>query len=160
MKISLLPDISGISRDSVRPLLFMVLAFLLWVISFYVWSGISNLESKSKLNYARFEELTEVVRSYKNLPHREDRSSAPEDPMVVVSSLVESMGLKDNLIQISSLSKGVSVQLSRLYSEKTLSFIQELGKRGLSIESAEVRAVPEGAFRLLSISLIITVSQQ
>jgi hypothetical protein len=159
MKFPELPDIPGVPREVLKPLSLLAIALVVWVVAWSVWSGMSDLESRSRLQQRRFEDLMLVIKKYRSLPGREERASLSDDPIVVVSSLVDNMGLKENLVQISSLSRGLSVQLGRLYSENALNFILELGKRGLVVDSAELRAVPEDGVRLLSMNLVVTVAR-
>lgn len=158
MKLPRFPSISGIPREALVPGAALLGAVLAWTAAFALWSGISGLESSAKVQEGRLRELLKVVRQYKSLPNREEKAVSAEDPMVTVSSLVGTMGLRDNLVQISSLSKGLSVQLARMYMEKTLDFIGELEKRGLNVDSAEIRAMPDGDKRLLSLTLMVTVA--
>ncbi|PIE54858.1 MAG: hypothetical protein CSA35_04385 [Dethiosulfovibrio peptidovorans] len=158
MKRISLPSLSCFSGGNLRPLLLLAVGVLFLVVGSSVWSGLSAMEVRSRLQQRRLQELLQVIKSYKSLPGKEDRAAPSEDPIVVVSSLVDSMGLKDNLVQLSSLSKGLSVQLSRLYTGKALDFLRELEKRGLSVDSGELRAVPDGGERRLSMSLIVVVA--
>ncbi len=158
MKLPQFPSIPGLPREALKPVVALSAGLLAWIVVFSVWSGLSGLESSSLVQQQRLEDLLKVVRQYKSLPGRAEKTVVVDDPIVIVSSLVGTMGLKDNLVQISSLSKGLSVQLNRMYMEKAMDFIGELEKRGLVVDSAEIRAVPDGEKRLLSLALIVTVA--
>lgn len=156
MKLSF-PSMSGLPREILAPIAAVALAFAAWALALSVWSGISDVRSSCQVQEKRFQELLKIVRQYKALPVKALKGSETQDPMVAVSTLIGAMGLKDNLIQISSMSKGLSVQLGRMYMERALDFIGEMEKRGLSVESSEMRAMPDQSGRLLSLTLIVTV---
>nr|WP_321499738.1 type II secretion system protein GspM [uncultured Dethiosulfovibrio sp.] len=158
MKLPQLAALSAVPREIIKPALAAFCAVSLWAVGLSVWAGNSSLNSSIALHQRRMDQLVDVVYRYRSLSDREKRPALTEDPIVVVSSLIGTMGLKDNLVQISSMSRGLNVQLGRMYMEKTLDFLDELEKRGLSVESAEVRAVPEGGARMLSLTLVVTVA--
>ncbi len=157
-QISALPALSAVPREVFRPALMVLLAGALWLGGWTVWSGTSGVESSIALQQSRVDQLVEVIGQYRSLSGGEEKPVLTEDPIVVVSSLVGTMGLKENLVQISSMNKGLNVQLGRMYMDKTLDFLLELDKRGLSVESAEIRAVPDGGARLLSLTLVVVVA--
>ena len=157
MKLPKIPAFSAVPREAIKPTVLLLSALALWLGGLSVWSGTSSQEASVALQQRRVDQLISVISQYRALSSTEERPTLTEDPIVVVSSLVGTMGLKDNLVQISSMSRGLNVQLGRMYMEKTLDFLIELEKRGLSVESAEIRAVPEGGARMLSLTLVVTV---
>lgn len=150
--------VGGVRGDFTKALVFSLLAFSLWTAGAFLWFSLPDQQVKVDLQNRRMNNLLQVIQRYKEFPDRKKKESIMEEPIVIVSSLVDKMGLKDNLVQISSLSKGISVQLTRLYFMKAISFLQEIPKRGLTIDSAELRYVPEGGDRLMSMTLIVTVA--
>ncbi len=152
------PALSAVPREVVRPVLIVILAGVLWLWGWTVWSGTSGMESSIALQQRRLDQLVEVIGQYRAISGGEGKPVLTEDPIVVVSSLVGTMGLKENLVQISSMNKGLNVQLGRMYMDKALDFLLELDKRGLAVESAEIRAVPDGGSRLLSLTLVVVVA--
>lgn len=149
--------LKSLSNDTIRLFILISLVCFLWLYGSMTWSSASSLKSKVTLQTRRMNSLIEVIERYKELPEAKNISSSNEDPMVIISSLVDRMDLKDNLVQISALSKGVSVQLTRLYFKKSLAFLDQLSRKGLDVDSAELRYVPEGGKRMMSMTLIVTV---
>ncbi len=157
-QLSALSVFSSLPRETIRPILMALCAGMLWIAGWTVWTGTSGMESSIALQQNRLDQLVEVIEQYRALSDVEGRPALTEDPIVVVSSLVGTMGLKENLVQISSMNKGLNVQLGRMYMDKALDFLVELDKRGLTVESAEIRAVPDGGARLLSLTLVVAVA--
>lgn len=157
MKLPQIPALNAVPREILKPAIAAISALVLWIGGISVWSGTSGQEASIALQQRRMDQLVSVISQYRALSGEEERPPLTEDPIVVVSSLVGTMGLKDNLVQISSMSRGLNVQLGRMYMDKALDFLIELDKRGLSVESAEIRAVPEGGARMLSLTLVVTV---
>lgn len=158
MRLPQIPALSAVPREAIRPALMVLCAAILWIAGWTVWSGTSGMESSISLQQGRLDQLVDVIGQYRVLSEIEGRPVVTEDPIVVVSSLVGTMGLKENLVQISSMNKGLNVQLGRMYMDKALDFLVELDKRGLTVESAEIRAVPDGGSRLLSLTLVVAVA--
>ena len=75
--------------------------------------------------------------------------------VTAISKAMDTIGLKENLVQLSQTTKGASVQFDRVYAEQFATFIQEIRKKGLKIVSAELKAFSVGKERLFSVSLII-----
>lgn len=157
MKFPEIQSLNSFPREIVRPALTFICALVLWTVGFSLWSGAAGLEANVALQQRRLNQLIETIHQYKSLSSREKRTLT-EDPIVVVSSLIGTMGLKDNLIQISSMSRGLNVQLGRMYMDKVLDFLIELDKRGLMVESTEIRSVPEGGSRMLSLAMVVMVA--
>lgn len=158
MRLPQIPALSVVPREILKPALVILCAAILWIAGISIWSGTSGVESSIDLQQHRLDQLVEVIGRYRAMSSVSGRPALTEDPIVVVSSLVGTMGLKENLVQISSMNRGINVQLGRMYMEKALDFLVELDKRGLAVESAEIRAVPDGGFRLLSLTLVVTVA--
>lgn len=137
--------------------LFLLLGILLWITAFVLVGKQQELTGRIELKERRFRDLVEVVRTFKAQPEQENavRSGLPGDPLTVLSRLLEKVGIKDRLVQLSSASSGVSMQVERLYPGELGTLLQEVIRQGLPIMSCEIRAVPSGNERRLSCSLLV-----
>lgn len=132
---------------------------LIWGSSFYFLQQKQDLVSRISLQERRFGELLELAREYKSISvpmGQEDPSIwKDQDPIEIISSTLEKVGLKANLVQLSVLSSGVNVQLERLYGEDLGTFIQQIRLKGLEISSAEIKGLPDGDGLLFTLSMIV-----
>ena len=103
----------------------------------------------------RFETLLRLSQDYIAIGGGTQTKTASEDPITAISKAMDTIGLKENLVQLSQTTKGASVQFDRVYAEQFATFIQEIRKKGLKIVSAELKAFSVGKERLFSVSLII-----
>ena len=136
--------------------LFLVLGIMLWVTAFVLTGRQEELAGRIDIKETRYVSLVEVIRTYRAQPRTEETSAAPKgDPLTVLSRLLDSVGIKDRLVQLSSASSGVSLQVDRLYPGELGTFLQEVMRLGLPILSCEIRAVPAGNERRLACSLLV-----
>jgi len=106
------------------------------------------------LQKRRFETLLRLSQDYIAIGGGTQTKTASEDPITAISKAMDTIGLKENLVQLSQTTKGASVQFDRVYAEQFATFIQEIRKKGLKIVSAELKAFSVGKERLFSVSLI------
>lgn len=137
--------------------LFLVLGIILWVTAFSLVSRQHELTGRIELKEKRFRDLVDVVRIFEAQPQPEKgiRPVLVGDPLTVLSRLLDKVGIKDRLVQLSSASSGVSMQVERLYPGELGTLIQEVIRQGLPILSCEIRAVPTGNERRLACSLLV-----
>ncbi len=133
--------------------------FLVWGSSIYFLQEKATLLSRITIQERRFNELLQLAATYKrlSLPLAGEDMSAFEgkDPVEIISSTLDQVGLKSNLVQLSVLSSGVNVQLEDLYGEDMGTFIQQIRLNGLEIMSAEIKTLPQGEGLLFSLSMIV-----
>ncbi len=131
-----------------RALLLMLLALIAWGAAFSLWSDGRELRSRRDLQKRRFSDLAATVGEYRALR----QSTGPlvpekeEDLLTGVSNAVASLGLRSNMLSLSSTSgpgggSAVSVTLERLSSDSLARFLQETERRGIHSFSADIRAV-------------------
>lgn len=126
-----------------------------WGCYFYLSEGGINDANAVVVQKRRFETLLRLSQEYIAIGGGTQARVAAEDPITAISRAMDSVGLKENLVQLSQTTKGASVQFDRVYAEQFATFIQEIRKKGLKIVSAELKAFPVGKERLFSVSLII-----
>jgi len=76
--------------------------------------------------------------------------------MSEISSVIDSLNLKDRIGQISSGAGGTVLQVNGLYIEELEDLISALSRRGLSVKTAEIRAMPYGkGLRLINMTAVL-----
>ena len=74
----------------------------------------------------------------------------PEEPLSALSNKISGLGLRDRMQQLQSNPSGIVVQLERLYGEELGELLSSIENSGLSIKTAEIRALPREEGKLLS----------
>ncbi|MDL2263301.1 hypothetical protein LJC31_01470 [Synergistaceae bacterium OttesenSCG-928-I11] len=77
------------------------------------------------------------------------------EPLSVLSEIVNTLGLRDRMVQLQSNVSGISLQLERVYGEELKDFLLTLDSRGLKIKTAELKALPVDNERLLAVTLLL-----
>jgi len=158
---SLLPEdffgLSGAGEGAGRKKAFFLFLFALlaWGAAFSFWMDARDLRSRRMLQRARFNDLVSVLREYSAVRAlqggtavSEKALSAPlnEDLLTTVSNVVTTLGLRNNMLSLSSTSarggqNAVSLTLEGLSAESLARFLQETERRGVFAFSADLRAV-------------------
>jgi hypothetical protein len=147
-----------VSRDTPGLKRLLAVAFLCavsWGCYFFLADAGRSATDAVELQKRRFETLLKLSRDYIAIGGGTQTGVPSEDPIAAISKAMDSVGLKDNLVQLSQTSKGASVQFDRVYAEQFATFIQEIRKKGLKFLSAEMKVFPVGKERLFSVSFII-----
>ncbi len=144
-------------QETRRLILFLLLGMLLWVTAFSFVGRQGELNGRIELKERRYADLVEVIRAYRAQPEARERTATESkgDPLTILSRLLEKVGIKDRLVQLSSASSGVSLQVEQLYPGELGTLLQEVLRQGLPILSCELRAVPAGDERRLTCSLLV-----
>jgi hypothetical protein len=135
-----------------RALFLLLLGLLAWGGAFSLWSDGRELRARRDLQKKRFDDLASVVGEYRALRQTtgtERIAVSPdgeEDLLTAVSNAVASLGLRSNMLSLSSTtgpggSGAVSVTLEGLSSDSLARFLQETERRGIYSFSADLRAV-------------------
>ena len=141
--------ISGIKDRTA--LLLLLLALLAWTAGFSLWRDAENLRNRRTLAEGRFTDLLTVLREYRSLAGKSGERKtevlpADQDLLTTVSTVVSSLGLRSSMVSLSTASgrtgeEGASITLEGITTENLATFLQEIERRGLSVSSAEIRAV-------------------
>ena len=130
-----------------------------------VWVGVSMVgnwtkQSQTDLNtqQGRWRTLLMLANEYKNLSpsQRENTTSnANVDVPAVFAQVSERMQLGSRVNRITPDGRNQSVEINRLYAEELAELQRQLASRGVRFIAAELRALPAGSERLMTISAII-----
>ncbi len=146
------------TREGRRILALALLVFLVWGSAFFLHCNARETESRIPLLAARFASLAETAQAFRAaLPSRKQAEARTNeaDPLAAASETIDRLRVKDRLKSLSSSTRGVSIELEGLGQEETVSLVRELKKARLSVTSAEIRALPVGGKRSLSVSLLL-----
>jgi hypothetical protein len=139
-------------------LVIALLAILAWGLGFVLLSRHGDLESRASMQASRFSSLVEVSRAYRSLPLSQlqgNNGPTARDPLSAASEAVERLQMKSRLKTLSSSSRGISLSLEGLGQAEILALARELELARLAVLSAEIRALPIGGKRLLSVNLLL-----
>ncbi len=129
-----------------------------------VWVGVSFVhgrmeQSKIKLTTqeGRWRTLLLLADEYKALgpDQRRNPSSGNVDVPAVFAQVSERMQLGSRVNRITPDGRNQSVEINRLYAEELAELQKQLASRGVRFIAAELRALPAGNERLMTISAII-----
>jgi hypothetical protein len=160
----------GVDNSSWKKRAFYVflLGLLAWGAAFSFWSDVSDLRMRRVLQRNRFNDLVSVLREYSALkaasasPGGEAIEPVSDGELLtVVSNVVSDLGLRSNMVSLSSAAarggrSAVSITLEGLSSEKLATFLQEMDRRGITTFSADVRAIRgDEEMRTLTVYLLL-----
>jgi hypothetical protein len=151
--------INGEIPGARRTILFLLAAIIIWFTGMYYSSGTTRLEQTYRLQQGRLVTLNELAVQYRQLivDTSGNIKTATDDLMPVFSQIVEGAGLRDRLIQISLASRGVTVQMERLYAEDLIKILNELTRHGIRVYASELRAMPYQDNRLFVFTATLEV---
>lgn len=153
--------INGSVSGSRKLLLFLLAAIVAWGAGGYFSALASRSDQTLALQQNRLSTLNELAAQYRQLAGESGAVARTDagDIVPVFSQIVEEMGLRDRLLQISPVSRGVSVQMDRLYAEELVSLLKGLTSRGIRVNSSELRALPFQDKRLFSLFAMLGVEE-
>ncbi|MCL2767385.1 MAG: hypothetical protein FWE49_01445 [Synergistaceae bacterium] len=140
-----------------KTLLFVLAAIILGCAGMYYTSSATRIEQSYKLQHGRLVTLNELAVQYRQLVRERgaDIKTAAEDLIPVFSHIVEEAGMRDRLLQISTVSRGISVQMDRLYAEDLVTILNGLSMYGIRVFSSELRAMPYQDKRLFIFQAVL-----
>ena len=132
----------------------LLLGLLLWCLGGGLWLQAATQREVTLQSRRDLRELTDLAAQSLCLP-KTDAGAVPEDPVSALSRAVDTLKLKDRMVQLASNPAGAVVQLDGLYGEECTALAQELIRAGLVVRTAELKALPFGKDRLLSVTLVV-----
>ena len=147
--------ISGSVTGSVRFLAVFLLALSVWtgviIVSDYAGQNSTALASQQ----GRFRTLLMLASEYKALAPSAASTNANVDVASVFAQVSERMELGSRVNRISPDGRNQAVEINRLYAEEFAQLQRQLASRGVRFIAAELRSLPSGTERLLTVSAII-----
>jgi hypothetical protein len=134
----------------------LAVALAVWGMAFAFAAGASSLNRRVSDEISSSDEVLDYAMRFRALPRMgAGKRTAAEEPLGVVSEIVDALKLRDRTQRLQSSSSGVSIQLERMYGGELLDFLISLENGGLDVRAAEIRALPVSDVRLLSVSLTV-----
>ena len=104
----------------------------------------------------RFRTLLMLGNEYKSIsPSSRSNSNRNVDVATVFAQVSERMELGSRVNRISPDGRNQAVEINRLYAEEFAELQKQLASRGVRFIAAELRALPAGQERLMTVSAII-----
>ena len=149
--------IQGEASGSVKFLIAGLSALVVWVGVSIVSGWISQNEITLKTQQGRWHTLLVLAEQYKNIsPSSKGSNSARNvDVPTVFAQVSERMKLGSRVNRITPDGRNQSVEINRLYAEELVELQRQLESRGVKFIAAELRALPAGKERLMTVSAII-----
>lgn len=147
----------GEASGSVRFVIAGLFALAVWtgVLTVHGW----NAQAEATLNsqQGRLRTLLLLADEYKSLSPKGTSSSGNEnvDVAAVFAQVSENMGLGSRVNRITPDGRNQSVEINRLYADELAELQKQLASRGVKFNAAEIRALPAGRERLITVSAII-----
>jgi len=139
-------------------MLLMLMVILVWGGFFYFHHKTDEIKGKEELQENRFMDLLAMAGEYRARTGDkgpEEAGIPGGDPVELISEALEILSLKQNLLQLSVSSSGVTLQLKDLYGDQMMNLLDRITRAGLDTDSLELRAVNTESGRLLDLSLIV-----
>lgn len=141
--------------ESRRAFGFIALAVVIWAAGLILLFMASGVGSSLGTNMESGDRIINSATVYRAYPRAEQPQTQAlgEDPMTVVTEVVNTLGFSDRMRDLQMGPSGVSVQLERLYGNELGDFLSTMESRGLAIRTAEIRVLPVDGERRLAVSL-------
>ena len=127
-----------------------------------VWTGVMTVRgwTSQSLNTLtiqqnRFHTLLNLGSEYKSITPSTQSASGPVDVAAAFALVSERMELGSRVNRITPDGRNQSVEINRLYAEEFAELQRALASRGVRFIAAELRALPAGSERLLTVSAVI-----
>lgn len=146
----------GEATGSVKFVAVAVVMLIVWffVLTVHGWNTQSTVNLNSQ--QGRFRTLLLLGEEYKTLaPKGANNANQNVDVATVFAQVSESMSLGSRVNRITPDGRNQSVEINRLYAEELAELQKQLASRGVRFIAAELRALPAGRERLMTVSAII-----
>lgn len=136
-----------------------LITLLIWIAAAVVFSFAHSSLAENERRLSDSGHVLSAAVKIRSYPRLE--KTADKEPLAVLSEVVDKLGLQDRVIQLASSSSGAALQLGRLYCDEFVKLAEDIGKNGLSVNTAEIRAFSsnkEG--RLINVTLTVTGAKE
>jgi hypothetical protein len=145
-------------RDFRNVFITCAIALAVWGMVFAFAAAASSLNRQVADEISSSDEILDYAMRYRALPRTSTNGadrSVLEEPLGIVSQIIDTLKLRERTQRLQSSSSGVSIQLERMFGGELLDFLVSLENGGLDVRAAEIRALPVSGVRLLSVSLTV-----
>ncbi len=141
-----------------RLALIYLIAAVLWIALLFFVYRISGTSRTIQTNLNAGDQILNSAILYKSSSPKGPSAQARTiqgEPLSVLSEIVDTLGLRDRVVQLQSNVSGIALQLERVYGEELKEFLLTLDSRGLKIKTAEIKVLPVGSERFLAVTLLL-----
>ncbi|MDR1915500.1 MAG: hypothetical protein LBQ58_02875 [Synergistaceae bacterium] len=143
--------------ESRRILRLFLIAAVIWAAFFVFAVQIVEVNRRLALDLNVSDRIIDAGMRYRAYPRTGQAQTArsTEEPLGVLTQIVDTLALKDRMQQLQSNASGVLIQFERIYGQEMQEFLSTVESRGLHIRTAEIRALPSGGGRVLSATFMM-----
>jgi hypothetical protein len=140
-----------------RLALIYLAAAVIWIALLFALHKISDASRDVRADLMTGDYIINSAVVYKSSSKRPSvaAESIQGEPLSVLSEIVDTLGLRDRMVQLQSNVSGIALQLERIYGEELKEFLITLDSRGLKIKTGEIKALPADNVRLLAVALLL-----
>lgn len=143
--------------ESRKLMMTYAVAAVIWIAFIFFALKLSDSEQLVRANLNSGDQIINSAMVYRSSggAKRTETQAAAGEPLNVVSEIVNTLGLRERMMQLQSNSTGITMQFEKLYGDELRDFLMTLDSRGIKIKTAELRALPSANERLISITLLL-----
>ena len=146
-----MPEARKISR-------LLLLAAAVWLVFLFLVLEIRDMGREIDRDLSTGDQIINnaiVYRSYPATARTKTVTNTTEEPLTVLSQIVDALELRERMLQLQSNASGILLQLDKLYGDELEEFLTTIESRGLTIKTAEIRSMPSGEERLIGVTLLM-----
>ena len=150
--------VRGEAPGSIKFLAAAMLMLSVWVGVYLVHDRISQSKTQLSTQQGRWRTLLMLANEYKSIAPEQRNNpnkNVNVDVPAVFAGVSEKMQLGSRVNRITPDGENQSVEINRLYVEEFVELQKQLASRGVKFIAVELRALPAGKERLMTISAII-----
>jgi hypothetical protein len=137
--------------DVRRPAYLCSAALIVWVLSIALTLSSDASLSLVGMDLSSSGRVLDYAMQLKALPRAGNVvTDIPEEPLSALSDIINALGLRDRMQQLQSNPSGIVVQLERLYGSELGELLGSIENNGMSVKTAEIRALPGDEGKVLN----------
>ncbi len=142
-----------------RLLKLVLFALLVWLLGLVFLLNANGISRQNKERLGETDSIMNAAVMIKSYPKQD--TSPGREPLTAVSSIIDSLGLKDRVGQMNSGTSGIVLQVNGIYPDELTNFIEAILRNKLSIKTAEIRAMSSGKEgRLINVTVALEAAAQ
>lgn len=147
----------GEAPGSIKFIVVLLLTLIIWVGVMSVNGWTAQAQTGLNTQQSRWKTLLSLADEYKAIAPTSDNNNASQniDVPAVFAQVSERMQLGSRVNRITPDGRNQSIEINRLYAEELAEFQTLLAARGVRILAMELRALPAGRERLMTVTAII-----
>ncbi len=146
----------GEAPGSIKFIVVLLLTLIIWVGVMSVNGWTAQAQTGLNTQQSRWKTLLSLADEYKAIaPTSNNNANQNVDVPAVFAQVSERMQLGSRVNRITPDGRNQSIELNRLYAEELAEFQTLLAARGVRIIAMELRALPAGRERLMTVTAII-----